>query len=165
MSFLFTVFDIVLTLIMLFDTLGMIYQFRKSSPPITSEYKRLCTSWILFLTIWSLFSCNSKGFFGTLLRLIFLAAKIFVTIPKLGGAMKIHKFLIEDGNALKYYNQVVGLAKSKLSGKGKLSSSSNNIPSDTISSIRRENIEPEGAGPSENTLSENQEQGDTLPND
>ena len=151
MSFLFTVFDIVLTLIMLFDTLGMIYQFRKGSSPSSQEYIRLCTSWILFLTICSLFSCNRKGFFGSLFRLIFLVAKVYVTIPKLGGALKIYNFLIKEENAKKYYNQIVGLVKSKLAGKGKIS---DNIPSSSSFSSSR--FQSETTEPEREDIQENQ---------
>ena len=157
MSFLFTVFDIILTLIMLFDTLGMIYQFRKGPSPSSTEYVRLCASWILFLTICSLFSCNRKGFFGTLLRIIFLAAKVFVTIPKFGGSLKIHKFLIEDKNALRYYEQAVKFAKSKLSGKVNFSASGSSIPSTTFES---DTSQPERSNPSENQGGE--DHGDTV---
>ena len=146
MSFIFSLFDVVLTTIMLFDTLGIIYQFRKEGNVDSKEYRRLCFSWIFFLAISSLFSCSWKGFFGTLIRLIILAAKIYVTIPILGGTLKIHKFLIEDGNAEKYYNQVVGIVKSKLcKGNKGCSSRVDNPPYDTAEPERSEKTqEPEG---------------------
>ena len=114
MSFLFGLCDFLLAGIMLFDTLGLIYQFRKDPSSVNEkEYVRICFSWILFLGIWTLFSCSWKGFFGTLIRLIFLVAKMFVTIPKLGGTNKIHKFLVDDGNGEEYFKKVVELVKSK----------------------------------------------------
>ena len=106
MSFIFGLLDVVLTAVMLFDTLGIIYQFRKNIPVNPKEYIRICFSWILFLAICSLFSCDRKGFFGTLIRLIILFSKIFVTIPKLGGTNKIHQYLIEEGNAKRYYKNM-----------------------------------------------------------
>ena len=102
MSFIFGLLDVVLTAVMLFDTLGIIYQFRKNIPVNPKEYIRICFSWILFLAICSLFSCDRKGFFGTLIRLIILLAKIYETIPIFGGSLKIHKYLIEDGKALQF---------------------------------------------------------------
>ena len=129
MSFIFGLLDLVLTAVMIFDTLGIIYQFRKNIDVKSEEYIRICFSWILFLTICSLFSCDRKGIFGTLFRLIILFSKIYVTIPILRGTKKIHKYLIEDGNAEKYYKKVVELAKSKLC-KGSRSS----FPSDSLSS-------------------------------
>ena len=114
MSFVFGLLDFVLTLVLLFDTLGLIYQFRKSKSVEPKEYVRICFSWILFLTICSLFSCERKGFFGTLIRLIIFAAKAFVTLPILGGTMKVHKYLIDDENAEKYIKKVTDLVNSKL---------------------------------------------------
>ena len=141
MSFIFGLFDVVLTTIMLFDTLGIIYQFRKEGTVKPEEYRRLCFSWILFLTICSLFSCSCKGFFGTLIRLIILAAKIFVTIPILGGTNKIYDFLITKKNGEKYFNQVVGIIKSKLC-KGSCLKDCSQIPSETVEPERvEENFE------------------------
>ena len=114
MSFVFGLLDLVLTLVLLFDTLGLIYQFRKSISVDPKEYVRICFSWILFLTISSLFSCEKKGFFGTLIRLIIFGSKVFVTIPLLGGTMKIHKYLIDDGNAEKYIKKATDIINSKL---------------------------------------------------
>ena len=114
MSFVFGLLDFVLTAVLLFDTLGLIYQFRKSMSVEPKEYVRICFSWILFLTIGNLFSCERKGFFGTLIRLIIFGAKAFVTLPILGGTMKVHKYLINDGNAEKYIKKVTDLINSKL---------------------------------------------------
>ena len=114
MSFFFGLLDVLLTSIMLFDTLGLAYQFRKEGTCDKNDYLRICLSWILFLTICNLFSCNRKGFLGVVFRLIIFAAKAFVTIPVIGGTLKIHKYLIEDGNAEKCYKKVKDIVKSKL---------------------------------------------------
>ena len=115
MSLLFGFLDLVLILIMLFDTLGLIYQFRKNKENVKpEEYIRICFSWILFLTIYNTFSCSWKGFFGTLIRLILFAAKAYVTIPILGGSLKLHKILIEDGKAEECFNKTLDLVKSKI---------------------------------------------------
>ena len=156
MSFLVNLVDIVLTLILLFDTLGMIYQFRKYESQVKpKEFIRICFSWILFLTICSLFSCERKGFFGTLIRLIIVGAKVYVTIPLFGGAMKIHKYLIEDGKAIEYYNKVYEIVKSKLC-KGAKTLSQSSFPSSSFTSAT---TEPEQKGP----LMEDNQQGDTMP--
>ena len=139
MSFFFGLLDTLLTAILLFDTLGLIYQFRKSSVE-PKEYIRVCFSWILFLSIGTLFSCNWKGFFGTLFRLIIFCAKAFVVIPLLGGTNKIYKYLIEDGNGEMYYNKVLNIVKTKLSQGGKSLSDST---STTISEhFKSETAEP-----------------------
>ena len=150
MSFVFGLLDMLLTAVMLFDTLGLIYQFRKSSVD-PKEYVRVCFSWILFLTISTLFSCSWKGFFGTLIRLIIFLAKAAVTIPLLGGTMKIHKYLITDGNADKYINLVYEKIKSATNkGVKDLSQTASKVISDNIPSETQEpeNKSEETAPPS-----------------
>ena len=150
MSFVFGLLDMLLTAVMLFDTLGLIYQFRKSSVD-PKEYVRVCFSWILFLTISTLFSCSWKGFFGTLIRLIIFLAKAAVTIPLLGGTMKIHKYLIIDGNAEKYINLVYEKIKSATNkGVKDLSQTASKVISDNIPSETQEpeNKSEETAPPS-----------------
>ena len=141
MSLLFGFLDLVLILIMLFDTLGLIYQFRKNKENVKpEEYIRICFSWILFLTIYNTFSCSWKGFFGTLIRLILFAAKAYVTIPLCGGSLKLHKILIEDGKAEEYFYKVLNMVKSKLCKCDGQSS----IPSSAPSSFTHaETVEPE----------------------
>ena len=141
MGFFFGLLDALLTAILLFDILGLIYQFRKSSVD-PKEYVRVCFSWILFQTIGTLFSCSWKGFFGTLIRLIIFCAKAFVVIPLLGGSNKIYKYLIEDGNGEMYYNKALNIVKSKLCQGGKALSES---ASTTIS----EHFQSETAEPKE----------------
>ena len=154
MSFFFGLLDFVLTAILLFDTLGLIYQFRKSMSVVPKEYVRVCFSWILFLTISSLFSCEREGYFGTLIRLIILSSKIYVTIPLLGGTMKIHKYLIDDRNAEKYIKKVADIINSKIcSGcKSMSESASSYIRSNPESEINNINKEDDNAGetPTEN---------------
>ena len=147
MSFVFGLLDFVLTAVLLFDTLGLIYQFRKSISVSPNEYVRICFSWILFLTIGSLFSCERKGFFGTLIRLIIFASKAFVTLPILGGTMKVHKYLIDDGNADKYINKVTEFIKSKAStGAKTLSENASNLMNQAQSSVSEtiNNIKSDG---------------------
>ena len=114
MSFIFSILDMLLIVIMLFDTLGLIYKFRKKEQVKPEEYRRINFSWILFLIIYSTFSCSWKGYFGTLIRLILFAAKFYVTVPILGGSLKIHKILIEDGKAEECFKKITELVKSKL---------------------------------------------------
>ena len=140
----FNLLDMLLIIVMLFDTLGLLYQFRKKEQVNPKEYIRIYSSWILFLTIYNTFSCKWKGFFGTLIRLILLAAKVYVTIPIFGGSMKIHKIIIEDGKGEELYKRLVDLIKSKLCKGEKNQSSDDSLPSETV--------EPESC-PSNNNLS------------
>ena len=106
MTFLFGFLDVVLTSVLLFDTLGLAYQIRKENSCDSKEYIRVCFTWILFLTLCSLLSCEKKGFLGTVIRLLFLAVKAFIILPIFGGTLKIHKYLIEDGKAELMYKKI-----------------------------------------------------------
>ena len=137
MSFFFGLLDVILTSVLLFDTLGLAFQFRKDGSCDTKEYVRVCLSWILFLTICNLFSCERKGFFGFLMKLIIFIAKASVSLPIVGGTLRIHKYLVEDRNAELIYQKLSGIIKSKLcKGSQNPSSSdsteSNNILKETI---------------------------------
>ena len=124
MTLFFGIIDILLTSILLFDTLGLAYQFRNKSkePYDEKEYIRVCLSWILFLTINNFFSCEKQSFFGTLFRLVILLAKLFVVLPILGGTLRFHKFFIVEKRAEKWFE----LLKSKIC-KGSCTSSSSSI--------------------------------------
>ena len=102
MTLFFGILDTLLSTIMLFDTLGLVYQFRKNNTCEEKEYIRVCLSWILFLTINNFFSCEKRGFFGSMIRLTIFLAKLFVVLPILGGTLKVHKFLIEEQRAEKW---------------------------------------------------------------
>ena len=159
MPFILNLLDIVLTSVLLFDTLGMIYQFRKHEESVKhKEFVRICFSWILFLTICSLFSCKRKGFFGTLIRLIIVASKVYVTIPLFGGSMKIHKYLIDDGKAIEFYNRSYEFIKNKLC-KGVKTLSETNFSSDSCPSSITEPEQTRSAPLAEN----DEQQGDTMP--
>ena len=120
MTFLFGLLDIVLTTIMLFDTLGLAYLIRQDPEKCEKkEYIRVCLSWILFLSISNLFSCEKKGFLGTVFRTIIFLSKLFVVIPLLGGTLKLYKFLIEEKRGEKWFE----LIKAKIC-KGNCPSSS-----------------------------------------
>ena len=135
MTFFFGLLDVILTSVLLFDTLGLAFQFRKDDSCDSKEYVRVCLSWILFLTICNLFSCERKGFFGLLMRLIIFLAKASVSLPIVGGTLRIYKYLVEDRNAELIFQKVSGIVKSKLS-KGSHNPSSqvseNNILQETI---------------------------------
>ena len=114
MTFFFSLLDIVLTTVLLVDTLGLAYQFRRTGASDQRDYIRVCFSWIILLLLSGLLSCNRIGFFGTLLRIVFFAVKAYFVLPILGGTGKLYKFLIEDGNAEKYYQKASQLVSAKL---------------------------------------------------
>ena len=120
MTFFFGFLDILLTIILLFDTLGLAYQIRKEADKLDKrQYIRVCLSWILFLTICYLFTFNGKGFFYSIIRLLFFFAKAFVVLPICGGTLKIYDYLIEKENAKQLYYSIVGKVKSKLCKEGR----------------------------------------------
>ena len=107
------------------------------------DYIRICFSWVLFLFLSGLLSCNLKGFFGTLLRIVFFVTKAYVTLPILEGTSKLYKFLIEDRNGQKYYEKVSTLVKSKLGKFGLCSTSQCNSSSATASMPSPESTTPQ----------------------
>ena len=123
MTFFFGILDVLLTTVMLFDTLGLIYQFRKNNTCSEKEYIRVCLSWILFLTICNLFSYEKKGFFAMMVRLIIFLLKVFVVLPMFGGTLRFHQYFIVDKNAEKWYEFL----------KGKICKNNNTISSRSIS--------------------------------
>ena len=114
MTFFFSLLDIVLSTVLLVDTLGLAYQLRQKGTSDQKDYIRVCFTWIIFLSLSGILSCNRVGFFGTLLRIVFFVVKAYLVLPILGGSAKLYKYLIEDGNAEKYYQKVSQLAKAKL---------------------------------------------------
>ena len=133
MSFFFGFLDMLLTTILLFDTLGLAYVIRKEGEDKCDkkDYVRVCLSWILFLTICKLFTVNGKGYFYAFIRLILFVAKAYVTLPICKGTLKIHEYLIEKEKAKEWYYKIVGFVKSKLS-KERSFQDANNIISETM---------------------------------
>ena len=114
MAFFFRLLDILLTTIMLFDTLGLTYQFRKEGNCDSKEYIRICLTWVFFLLLSNLLSCEMKGFFGIFIRLAFFGCKAYIVLPILGGTLKIYKIFIEDGKAELFYKRIIYLINSKI---------------------------------------------------
>lgn len=114
MSFIFGFLDLISALIMIIDNLGLVFQFRRNGTCEKKEYIRICLSWTIFLFLCNMFSCDCKGFFGTVFRLVILAAKVFVTFPLIKGSSIIYKFIVEDGNGEKYYNKACELINAQL---------------------------------------------------
>ena len=136
MSFFFGFLDMLLTTILLFDTLGLAYVIRKEGEDKCDkkDYVRVCLSWILFLTICNLFTVNGKGYFYAFIRLILFVAKAYVTLPICKGTLKIHEYLIEKEKAKEWYYKIVGFVKSKLS-KERSFQDANNIISETMEPV------------------------------
>ena len=106
MGFLFGLLDCLLTTVLILDTLGLAYQFRKENSTDSKEYVRVCFTWILFLTLCNLLKCEKKGFLGTIIRLLFFGVKAFIALPILGGSLRIYKYLFESGRLELIYKKV-----------------------------------------------------------
>ena len=132
MTLFFGILDLLLTTILLFDTLGLAYQFRTKNTCDEREYIRVCLSWILFLSISNLFSCESKGFFGTVLRIIIFLLKLYVVIPLLGGTLQLHKLLVEEKRAEKWL-ELIKVKISKDNGPSTPPSTEASIRGETVS--------------------------------
>ena len=143
MTFFFRFLDVLLTTILLFDTLGLAYQIRKEGNCDSKEYVRVCLTWILFLTLFSLLSCEKEGFFGIILRLLIFCVKAYVALPILGGTLKVYKFLVEDRNAELYYKKISDLIKSTICKGTECASSNFSSESSELKNNIEEGITPQ----------------------
>ena len=119
MSIIFSIFDIILTFIMLYDSLGLVYQFRRNIEIQKKDYYRICFSWVLFLTICKIFICDKEGKLGSIIRIIILVLKLFVAIPIFKGTMIIYSKFIENGKLELILNNLINKIISKLNSKEK----------------------------------------------
>ena len=106
MTLFFGLIDVLLSTILLFDTLGLAYQFRIKNTCNEKDYLRVCLSWILFLTISNLFVCEKKGLLGTIIRLAIIFSKLYVVLPILGGTLVLYKYFIEDRHAQMWFEAI-----------------------------------------------------------
>jgi hypothetical protein len=113
MSILCYVVDLLLTTIVAIDTLGLVNASRKDSSSVTpQDVYRLCLVWASFAILNSL-QCCSCGIIGSLIGLIALGAKVWIALPKLGGANKVQT-MIENGQFNQYAKSLIALVKSKV---------------------------------------------------
>lgn len=114
MSFLFQLAELVLLSVVAIDTLGFIGEFRKNSKADTKDYVRLCFTWIFFLILRTL-SCSvcCFGYFGGLFRMLFFAAKVYISVPSIGGTETLYSLLIEQNVMKTYLSEVVKMVKDK----------------------------------------------------
>ena len=111
MALFFTLLDILLTGIVFFDTLGFIYQLRKGYEIRNIEYNRLCLTWMFFLTLCKIFPYNYKGKLGLIFSLILSVIKLYVTIPKFNGTLKLYNILIEKGKIVSFIDLIIKIKK------------------------------------------------------
>ena len=133
MSFLYGLIDILLTSLITLDTLGLVGQFRNKKSTDIRDYTRVCFTWIFYLTLKSFTPNVGEGTMGKIIGILFLLAKIFVTIPLLGGTMLIYH------QVPKLISKVVDFAKSKIGAPPSVSDESKSegskIPSDVPSDM------------------------------
>jgi hypothetical protein len=110
MSLLVFAIDLILTAIIAIDTLGLVVASRKSSVN-PHDIRRVCFIWASFIVLNWFGSCC--GIFGTLLSFVGLAAKIWISLPKLGGADKLQHMIV-NGDVSKYAQAAVEMVQSKL---------------------------------------------------
>ena len=117
MSFLLNFGELLLLVLVSVDTLGFIAQNRKNpSNSDSKDYLRLCFTWVFFLVIRSLICSSCGGFIGNALYFAAFLAKVYISIPALGGALKLYSVIVEQ-NALKHYGEcAVNMIKAKMNG-------------------------------------------------
>jgi len=125
MSFLFGLFDFLLTVILTLDTLSLLNQLKKNNSCDPKDYKRVCFTWIFFLLLKSLTSCNCKqGFLCTAYQFLALCAKAYIVIPLLNGTNTIYNYCIEQGKIQEFAKKGIDFVKSKISGAAPAANSS-----------------------------------------
>ena len=149
MSFLYGLIDLLLTALITLDTLGLVGQFRNKRSTDTKDYTRVCFTWIFYLTLKSFTPNVGEGTMGKIIGILFLLAKIFVTIPLLGGTMLIYN------QAPKLISKGVDFAKSKIgtpsSVSDEIKSDASKMPSDAPSDAPSDmpsssTLQPRGTG-------------------
>ena len=117
MSFLFVLFDFLLTVILTLDTIRLLNQLKKNNTCDSKDYKRVCFTWIFFLLIKSLTCCNCKqGFLCTACKFLLLCAKAYIVIPLINGTNTIYDYCIEKGKIQEFAKKGIDFVKSKISG-------------------------------------------------
>jgi len=115
MSFLYSLFDLVLLLVVTFDTLGFVAQNRKNpSASDARDFRRLCFTWVFYLAVRSLLCTSCTGFLGSLFGLASLVAKAYISVPLLRGTETLYTQLVENNVAKTYLDTLVTLVRQKL---------------------------------------------------
>ena len=130
MSFLYGLVDLLLTALITLDTLGLVGQLRNKKSTDSKDYTRVCFTWIFYLTLKSFTPNAGEQFYRKLIRVVFLLAKVYVTLPILGGTMMIYN------QAPKLISKVVDFAKSKVGAPPVVSNQSepSSMPSSSMPS-------------------------------
>ncbi len=116
MSFLFQLAEFVLLSVVALDTLGFVAEIRKNAAKQDRrDFLRLCFTWVFFLVLRS-FSCATccLGYFGGLLRMLFFAAKVYISVPAIGGTETLYNVLIEQNLLKTYFLEAYNLVKAKI---------------------------------------------------
>jgi hypothetical protein len=114
MTFLFNFVEIILLLFSTIDTLGFIAENRKWARTDSKDYLRICFTWIFFL-IFRAISCNTcSGIIGHFYGMLMLLAKLYVTLPVLGGTEKLYDSIVEKNSLPNYIKNIFGNIKSQM---------------------------------------------------
>lgn len=115
MSFLLGLVDLLLLVVVLYDTLGYIAQNRKD--PQKSEqhdYHRICFTWVFYLAVKSVVCSSCTGYMGGLLYLLSIVFKAYISLPVLNGTDKLYHLLIEQNVLKSYFEKLTSTIKDKV---------------------------------------------------
>ena len=119
MSILLYLVDLLVTALVSLDTLGFIVNSRKNKEGEAKDFYRICFTWAAFMVI-NMFSCSScYGTLGFLWNFVLVSMKVFVGIPKTGGAEKMNNALVEQNMAVQYVKYLFDMIRNKLVVKEK----------------------------------------------
>ena len=119
MSILLYFVDLLVTALVTLDTLGFIVNSRKSKEGDAKDFYRICFTWASFMVINMLCCSSCTGTLGFLWNFVLVSMKIFVGIPKTGGAEKMNNTLVEQNMAVQYAKSLYEMVMQKLVPKEK----------------------------------------------
>jgi hypothetical protein len=118
MSIFLCFLDLIINAIVAIDTLGLVVASRKTPEDVNpNDMQRVCFTWACFSVLQG-FMCCSCGYLGYMFSLVAVVAKLWIGLPKLGGAEKLQQMCC-NGQLNHYYRALCDTLKAKTAMKEK----------------------------------------------
>jgi len=110
MSIILQILDIIALLVPIFDTLGFVRSelSRSKTEESQKEYKRLLFTWIFYFGIskFVCFTCCAPAFLASVIYLLGIFAKLFITLPICNGSQIAYTKIVEEQLFLKIIHKL-----------------------------------------------------------
>ena len=113
MFFFYSLLNLILNFILIFDTLGFYYQISINKAE-KEEFKRICFTWVLFIAVNEIPFCKSLSFFGLIIRIIQLLVKVALVLPLTGVTMKLYNSYVGNEKIEEWIKEFKESIKEKL---------------------------------------------------